>query len=82
MKIQEIINHYNNGTIPDSLEELAAMQSKVDDFAKSSLGFAQAATDETIQTLHFNEHVSYNAISSFLDSKITSVIDKKGGVAQ
>ena len=81
MSIEEIIDLYNNEQLPDTLDELGRIQSRVDDYAKSSLELAHAAKGTETMNEHFNQHVTYITISSYLDFKIKRVLNMEGGEA-
>jgi len=79
MSIEEIIDLYNKEQLPDTLDELGRIQSKVDDYAKSSLELAHAAKGTEPMNEHFNRHVTYITIRSYLDYKICKALNMEGG---
>jgi hypothetical protein len=82
MTIEAIIQLYENDLLPARLNVLRPMQSMVEDYAKSSLELAHHAEDTETKHTHFNKHVSYITISSYLDFKISKVLSMEGGTAQ
>lgn len=83
MNIHEIIHAWENNALPDNLPALAAMESKVDEYA--AVAFSAGERAKTVAVIaHYSGQVQlFSQISESIQRKIEDVLDScyaEGGV--
>lgn len=75
MNIHEIIHAWENSALPTDLDALAAMESKVDDYANAADQWEEKSNSVLIKGVYMSQLRLFSAIKSDIQLRVNSAID-------